>query len=47
MEFNIGESQFVESFKNLSENIKSTKEFLEESKVRVDNIYERIKNRNN
>lgn len=46
MEFNIGESRFVESFRNLSENIKSTKNFLEDSKDKIDSIYERIKNLN-
>ena len=42
MEFNKGESRFVKSFQILSDNIKSTKQFLEDSKVKIDNIYDRI-----
>ena len=44
MNYNIGESLFVDNIKDLSENIKSTKQFLEESKDKIDNIYKRIKN---
>ena len=42
MGYNIDESRFVDNLNELSKNIRNTKQFLEESKEKIDRIYKRI-----
>lgn len=46
MDYNAAEIRSVNKLKVLSDNIKSTEDFLKESKIKIDNIYKRIKKAN-